>query len=76
MTEQQQHLQSALQQRESLAREIQTLNNAVVEKKEMFFKLQGVVEYLQQIGVTLPETEEVVAKEEAAAKEEEAAEEE
>jgi len=69
MTEQQQHLQSALQQRESLAKEIQTLNNAVVEKREMIFKLQGIVEYLQQIGVTLPETEEVVTEEEAAEEE-------
>ena len=68
MTEQQQHLQSALQQREALAQEIQNLNGLVAEKREMIFKLQGIVEYLQQIGVTLPEAEE--AAEEEAAEEE------
>lgn len=61
MTEQQQHLQSALQQRESLAQEIQNLNGLVGEKREMIFKLQGIIEYLQQIGVTLPEAEEEAA---------------
>ena len=58
MTEQQQHLQSALQQKESLIQELQNLNTLAGEKREMIFKLQGIIEYLQQIGVTLPETEE------------------
>lgn len=57
MTEQQQHLQSALQQREALTQEIQNLNGLAGEKREMIFKLQGIIEYLQQIGVTLPEAE-------------------
>ena len=57
MTEQQQHLQSALQQREALVQEIQNLNGLAGEKREMIFKLQGIIEYLQQIGVTLPEPE-------------------
>jgi hypothetical protein len=63
MTEQQEHLQSALQQRESLVKEIQNLNTEIAEKREMVFKLQGIVEYLQQIGVSLPETEESVEEE-------------
>jgi hypothetical protein len=57
MTEQQQHLQSAIQQRESLVQEIQNITNVVGEKRELVFKLQGIIEYLQQMGVTLPETE-------------------
>lgn len=57
MTEQQQHLQSALQQREALVQEIQNLNGLAGEKRELIFKLQGIIEYLQQMGVTLPEPE-------------------
>ena len=57
MTEQQQHLQSALQQREALVQEIQNLNGLAGEKRELIFKLQGIIEYLQQMGVTLPEAE-------------------
>lgn len=57
MTEQQQHLQSALQQKEFLIQEFQNLNGLAGEKREMIFKLQGIIEYLQQIGVTLPEAE-------------------
>jgi len=38
--------------------EINTLNSQVTSKREMLMKLQGVAEYLQQIGVSLPEPEE------------------
>ena len=50
MTEQQQHLANLLQQRASL----ETFIN---QNKELFLKVQGAIEYLQQIGVTLPESE-------------------
>jgi len=63
MTEQQQHLQSALQQKEALIQELQNLNTLAGEKREMIFKLQGIIEYLQQIGVTLPEAEEEIEEE-------------
>ena len=61
MTEQRQHLQSIIQQQKTLLDEIQDLNNKILEKKEVVLKMQGVIEYLQQIGVSLeepPSTEE------------------
>ena len=56
MTEQQQHLANLLQQRSDL-------DKAFAQNRELFWKVQGAIEYLTQIGVTLPEpetTEEVV----------------
>ena len=55
MTEQQQHLQSVIQQGQELAEEINKLNEQVANKRAMLTKLQGVAEYLDQIGVKLPE---------------------
>ena len=40
-----------------MANEINQLNAQLNSKKELFNKTQGVVEYLQTIGVTLPEPE-------------------
>ena len=57
LTEQQGHLSSILQQQKELANEINQLNAQLTSKKELFNKTQGVVEYLQTIGVTLPEPE-------------------
>ena len=57
LTEQQGHLQSILSQQKELANEINLLNAQLTSKKELFNKTQGVVEYLQTIGVTLPEPE-------------------
>ena len=57
LTEQQGHLSSILQQQKELANEINQLNGQLQSKKELFNKTQGVVEYLQTIGVTLPEPE-------------------
>jgi hypothetical protein len=50
MTEQQQHLANLLQQRSDL-------DKAIAQNRELFWKVQGAIEYLQQIGVTLPEPE-------------------
>ena len=50
MTEQQQHLANLVQQRAQLDSEIS-------KNKELFWKVQGAIEYLTQIGVTLPEPE-------------------
>jgi hypothetical protein len=55
MTEQQEHLSNLLNQRQSLSQEIININTQVNEKRELLFKVQGVIEYLTQIGVTLPE---------------------
>ncbi len=57
LTEQQKHLQQVIGQQQTLQSEVQQLSNALDSKKSMFTKLQGVREYLQQTGVTLPEPE-------------------
>jgi hypothetical protein len=48
MTEQQQHLKNLLEQRASLEQQI-------AKNRELFWKVQGAIEYLAQMGVTLPE---------------------
>ena len=57
LSEQQGHLQSILSQQKELANEINQLNAQLTSKKELFNKTQGVVEYLNTIGVKLPEPE-------------------
>jgi hypothetical protein len=57
MTEQQQHLANLLEQRTQLDAQI-------TQSRELFWKVQGAIEYLTQIGVTLPETEEESEQEE------------
>ena len=57
LTEQQTHLKSVIDQQNTLAQEVQQLNTALDSKRSMFTKLQGVREYLEQTGVTLPEPE-------------------
>ena len=54
-TEQQRHLQHVLEQQNTLSTEIQQLSAALESKRSLFTKLQGVKEYLEQTGVTLPE---------------------
>lgn len=56
MNEQQQHLVNLINQRETLFQEINSLQEQTSSKRELFFKVQGAIEYLQQIGVTLPES--------------------
>ena len=60
MTEQQQHLTNLFQQRQTLSQEMETLNTQLTNKRELFLKVQGAIEYLQQVGVVLPEPEEAV----------------
>lgn len=55
MTEQQNHLQQVVQQ----AQEIQ---NNIEKQRALLLKLQGVVEYLQGLGVTLTTQEELDAE--------------
>ena len=57
LTEQQTHLQQVLEQQQQLTQEAQRLNVAVQNNNAMFTKLQGVREYLEQTGVTLPQPE-------------------
>lgn len=53
MTEQQQHLTQLLNQRAELEK-------TITQNRELYLKVQGAIEYLTQIGVTLPEPEETV----------------
>ncbi len=57
MTEQQNHLASLLEQRQTLLNEINDLNAQAAAKRELVLRALGAIEYLQQIGVTLPEGE-------------------
>ena len=50
MTEQQTHLQNLIQQRDKL-------ESALTKNRELFWKVQGAIEYLVETGVTLPEPE-------------------
>ena len=58
LTDQQKHLQSVLEQQQTLISEINTLEAQAKSKREMAIKLQGIAEYLSGIGVKLPEPEE------------------
>ena len=49
MTEQEQHLANLLQQRIEL-------DNIINKNKELLWKVQGAIEYLQQIGVSIPDS--------------------
>ena len=55
LTDQQKHLQSVLEQQQTLISEINTLEAQAKNKREMAIKLQGIAEYLNGIGVKLPE---------------------
>lgn len=59
MTDQQEHLANLLQQRQTLSQELESLQGQATAKKELFLKVQGVIEYLTQLGVVLPESEPV-----------------
>lgn len=63
MNDQQNHLKSLLERRVELNNEINKLNNEASVKREMFLKVQGVIEYLSETGVTLQENEEDTGEE-------------
>ena len=63
-TEQQNHLKQVAEQSNTLVSEINSLESQAKSKREMLLKLQGIAEYLDGLGVKLPEPEE--AAEEAA----------
>ena len=67
LTEQQKHLQSVLEQQQTLIAEINTLEAQVRSKREMEVKLQGIAEYRKGLGVKLPEAEEAAPEASATA---------
>ena len=54
VTDHQTHLKSVTEQAQGLVTEINQLEAQAKSKRDMLLKLQGIVEYLQQIGVELP----------------------
>ena len=58
MTDQQNHLKQVLEQQKGLIEEINALNSQITSKREMAVKLQGIAEYLDQLGVKVPKEEE------------------
>ena len=59
MTDTQTHLKSAIEQRDNIVKEISELQNQINSKRELGLKVQGIIEYLEQTGVKLPEEAEV-----------------
>ena len=55
MTDSQTHLKSAIEQRNNIVKEIEELNKQINSKRELGLKVQGIIEYLEQTGVKLPE---------------------
>ena len=70
MTDAQTHLKSAIEQRDAIVQEIQELNTKVANKRELGLKVQGIIEYLEQTGVKLPEEAEAPTAEAEAPAEE------
>ena len=58
MTDQENHLKQVLTQQKALVEEINALNSQITSKREMAVKLQGIAEYLDQLGVKVPKEEE------------------
>jgi len=57
MTDQQNHLSQLVEQREKLAVDLEKLGTQSTRTRELFLKTQGAIEYLQAVGVSLPEPE-------------------
>jgi len=57
MTEQQNHLAQLIEQRNNLTSDLEKLGAQSTRTRELFLKTQGAIEYLQAVGVTLPEPE-------------------
>jgi prefoldin subunit 5 len=68
MNEQQNHLSQLIEQRNTLTTQLENIQGQSVRTREMFLKTQGAIEYLEAVGVTLPEPEvtEEAAEEETA----------
>ena len=62
LTEQQQHLQNVISQQNTLIAEMNQLQSEVDAKRQQAVKLQGIMEYLTELGVSLPEPEEPVTE--------------
>jgi len=66
LTEQQQHLVELVQQRQQIVSNIADLSNKSNESRDLLLRIEGAIEYLNTIGVSLPQpvvTEETAEKE-------------
>lgn len=59
MSEQQEHLSELLEKQNTLIEEINSLNTKLTVKRDLLLKVQGIIEYLEQLGVTLDDQEEI-----------------
>ena len=73
MNEQQEHLAQLIEQRNNLSTQLENIQGQSVRAREVLLKTLGAIEYLEAVGVTLPEpevTEEAEASTEEAPSEE------
>ncbi len=57
MNEQQEHLTQLLEQRGNLSQQLESTQTQIGRTRELLFKTQGAIEYLEAVGVKLPEPE-------------------
>ena len=57
MNEQQNHLTQLVEQRTTLSQQLEGIQNQTTRTRELLLKTQGAIEYLEAVGVTLPEPE-------------------
>jgi len=70
MNEQQEHLSQLIEQRGTLSQQLEGIQAQTTRTRELLLKTQGAIEYLEAVGVKLPEpevTEEAPAEAEAEA---------
>tara|TARA_B100001093_G_C25890114_1_gene620062 strand:- start:63 stop:305 length:243 start_codon:yes stop_codon:yes gene_type:complete len=58
MNDQVNHLQQLVEQRKNLATDLESLTSQTTRTRELALKTQGAIEYLEAIGVKLPESDE------------------
>ena len=57
MNDQQTHLTQLVEQRTTLSQQLEGIQNQTTRTRELLLKTQGAIEYLEAVGVTLPEPE-------------------
>ena len=57
MNDQQEHLTQLIEQRNNLSTQLENFQGQSVRTREVLLKTLGAIEYLEAVGVTLPEPE-------------------
>ena len=65
MNEQQNHLSQLLEQRNNLSTQLENIKGQSARTRDVLLKTQGAIEYLEAVGVKLPEPEAEIAEESA-----------